>query len=295
DLRRAGPPRPRHQSLGGLERARRPRARHHPGPGHGRATGRLRPAQRRRRARLLSRHLVEKGARAMPYQIYALKYAERDTKQCTFFFREPSQDTLTLHFYLWVILGGPYPIVLDTGFSAADAQRREARKWVSPADMLARVGVKAAEVPVALISHLHWDHYQFFPGARFWVQREEMEFWTGIGGQHAHYRFFAEAEPLADLVKLNYAGRVRLVEGETRVLPVETARGTVVLTSDASHFYRNIERRDPVQIITNLPQMLQGFERIDELAGSPARVVTGHDPEVAKRFDEVEPGIIKIA
>ena len=50
----------------------------------------------------------------MAYQIYALKYAERDTKQCTFFFREPSQDTLTLHFYLWVILGGPYPIVLDT-------------------------------------------------------------------------------------------------------------------------------------------------------------------------------------
>ena len=60
----------------------------------------------------------------MPYQIYALKYAERDTKQCMFFFREPSQETLTLHFYLWVILGGPYPIVLDTGFSAADAQRR---------------------------------------------------------------------------------------------------------------------------------------------------------------------------
>jgi glyoxylase-like metal-dependent hydrolase (beta-lactamase superfamily II) len=252
----------------------------------------------------------------MPYQIYALKYAERDTKQCTFFFREPSQDTLTLHFYLWVILGGLYPIVLDTGFSAADAQRREARRWVSPADMLARVGVKAAEVPLALISHLHWDHwdgYQFFPGARFWVQREEMEFWTGFGGQHAHYRFFAEAEPLADLVKLNYAGRVRLVEGETPVLPginahligghtaglqvvsVETAKGTVVLTSDASHFYRNIERRDPVQIITNLPQMLQGFERIDGIAGSPARVVTGHDPEVAKRFDEVEPGIIKIA
>jgi glyoxylase-like metal-dependent hydrolase (beta-lactamase superfamily II) len=252
----------------------------------------------------------------MAYQIYALKYAERDTKQCTFFFREPSQDTLTLHFYLWVILGGPYPIVLDTGFSAADAQRREARKWVSPADMLARVGVKAAEVPVALISHLHWDHwdgYQFFPGARFWVQREEMEFWTGFGGQHAHYRFFAEAEPLADLVKLNYAGRVRLVEGETPVLPginahligghtaglqvlsVETPGGTVVLTSDASHFYRNIERRDPVQIITNLPQMLQGFERIDALAGSPQRIVTGHDPEVAKRFDEVEPGIIKIA
>jgi len=66
-------------------------------------------------------------------------------------------------------------------------------------------------------------------------------------------------------------------------------------TSDASHFYRNIERRDPVQIITNLPQMLAGFETIDALAGSKDRVVVGHDPEVATRFEQVEPGIIKIA
>ena len=252
----------------------------------------------------------------MTYQVYALKYAERDTKACQFFFREPSEETVTLHFYVWVILGGPHPVVLDTGFSAADAQRREARNWVSPAEMLARVGVKAADVPVVLVSHLHWDHwdgYQFFPGSRFWIQREEMAFWTGFAGNHAAYRQFAEAEPLADLVRLNYAGRVKLVEGEVEVLPglrahwvgghtaglqivsAPTARGPVVLTSDASHFYRNIERRDPVQIITSLPEMLQGFERIDELAGSSRLVVTGHDPEVAKRFDQVEPGIIKIA
>lgn len=252
----------------------------------------------------------------MPYQVYALKYAERDTKQCQFFFREASDDKLTLHFYLWVILGGSHPIVLDTGFSAEDAKRREARGWVSPAEMLRRVGVNAGEAPVALISHLHWDHwdgYRFFPGARFWIQREEAAFWTGFAGQYATYRQFAEAEALADLVRLNYAGRVRLVEGEVDVLPgirahwvgghtaglqvvsVETARGPVVLTSDASHFYRNIERRDPVQIITSLPQMLRGFDLIDELAGASRLVVTGHDPEVAKRFDEVEPGIIKIA
>jgi glyoxylase-like metal-dependent hydrolase (beta-lactamase superfamily II) len=252
----------------------------------------------------------------MTYQVYALKYAERDTKQCQFFFREPSQETLTLHFYLWVILGGPHPVVLDTGFTARDAQVREARHWVSPAEMLARVGVSAAEVPVALISHLHWDHwdgYRFFPGAQFWIQREEVAFWTGFAGNYDTYRQSVEAEALADLVRLNYAGRVKLIEGEVEVLPgirahwvgghtaglqmvsVPTARGPVVLASDASHFYRNVERRDPVQIITSLPQMLRGFERIDELAGSTRLVVTGHDPEVARRFDEVEPGIIKIA
>src|SRR2546428_127575 len=145
----------------------------------------------------------------MTYQIYALKYGERDTKESQFFFREASQKPLTLHFFVWVILGGPHPIVVDTGCTAVDAQAKELRAFVSPADML--------------------------------------------------------------------------------------AKGTVVLTSDASHFYRNIERRDPVQIITNLPQMLAGFEKIDALAGAKERVVVGHDPEVATRFDQVEPGIVKIA
>ena len=32
----------------------------------------------------------------MTYQVYALKYAERDLKECQFFFRENSQATLTL-------------------------------------------------------------------------------------------------------------------------------------------------------------------------------------------------------
>ena len=89
----------------------------------------------------------------------------------------------------------------------------------------------------------------------------------------------------------------RWVGGHTaglQIVSVPTARGRVVLTSDASHFCRNIERREPVQIITHLPQMLQGFDWIDALAGSSPLVVVGHDPEVARRFDEVEPGIIKI-
>jgi hypothetical protein len=41
--------------------------------------------------------------------------------------------------------------------------------------------------------------------------------------------------------------------------------------------------------------MLAGFETIRELAGSPGRIVAGHDPEVATRFETVEAGIIRIA
>jgi hypothetical protein len=69
----------------------------------------------------------------------------------------------------------------------------------------------------------------------------------------------------------------------------------VVLTSDASHFYRNVERYQPVQIITSLPQMLAAFDTIHALAGGDKLIVAGHDPEVAARFKPMERGIIRIA
>jgi glyoxylase-like metal-dependent hydrolase (beta-lactamase superfamily II) len=249
---------------------------------------------------------------AATYQIYALKYGERETKEGQFFFRESSQKPLTLHFFVWVILGGRHPIVVDTGCTEADAKVKELRAFVNPADMLARVGVKAAEVPLTLVSHLHWDHwggYPYFPGSTFWMQREELEFWTGIAGQHENYRSFALPESLAQLVRLNYSGRVKLVTGEAEVLPgivpgwVVTPRGSDYsvptagyggVTSDASHFYRISSGVIPCEH-PRTSQMLAGFETIDALAGAKERVVVGHDPEVATRFEQVEPGIIKIA
>lgn len=111
----------------------------------------------------------------------------------------------------------------------------------------------------------------------------------------------------------NYANMIRNVEGDHEVWPgirvhrvggstaglqivtVETRRGTVVLTSDASHFYHNVETREPLQIITRLPEMLTAFETIDRLGGSAKLVVAGHDTQVADRFTPVEPGTIKIA
>src|SRR5437773_2015760 len=153
------------------------------------------------------------------YQIYALKYAERDTTACQFFFREHSHDPITLHYFVWLILGGPHPVLVDTGFMEDDVER--------------------------------------LPGLR--VHR--------VGGHTAGLQ----------------------------IVSVETARGRVVLTSDAAHFYRNVERYQPTQIITNLPEMLAGFDTINALAGDPARVVTGHDPEVAARFKPLEPGIIQVA
>jgi glyoxylase-like metal-dependent hydrolase (beta-lactamase superfamily II) len=207
-------------------------------------------------------------------------------------------------------------VLVDTGFLDDEARGRGMRNYVSPAAMVERAGVMPADVPLALVTHLHYDHWAghtLFPNAEFWIQREEVAFWTGRHAGAPAFRGSANVPSLEHLVTLNYAQRIRIVEGEREVLPgirvhrvgghtaglqivtVETARGPVVLTSDASHFYRNVETRQPVQIITNLPEMLEAFETIHELAGPQKLIVAGHDPQVSERFTVVEPGIVKIA
>src|SRR5262245_61615708 len=250
------------------------------------------------------------------YEVYALKYGERDTTKCQFFFREASHTPLTLHYFVWLIMGGPHPVLVDTGFLEDDAQARGIRNYVSPAVMVERAGVKPGEVPLALITHLHYDHWaghSLFPAAEYWVQHDEVAFWTGPFAATPAFRQSANVGSLERLVTLNYANRMRIIAGDREVMPglrvhrvgghtaglqivtVETARGPVVLTSDASHFYHNVETRQPVQIITSLPEMLAAFETIHTLAGPGRMIVAGHDPQVADRFKPVEPGIIKIA
>src|SRR2546430_6184629 len=112
------------------------------------------------------------------YEVYALKYGERDTTACQFFYREASHESITLHYYVWLILGGPHPILVDTGFLDDDARERGIRSYVSPAAMVERAGVKPGDVPVALITHLHYDHWaghSLFPGAEYWIQRDEVD------------------------------------------------------------------------------------------------------------------------
>jgi glyoxylase-like metal-dependent hydrolase (beta-lactamase superfamily II) len=250
------------------------------------------------------------------YEVYALKYGERDTTKCQFFYREGSHDKLTLDYFVWLILGGPHPVLVDTGFLEDDARARGIRNYITPAAAVERAGIKPADIPVSLISHLHYDHWaghSLFPRAEFWVQRDEVAFWTGRYASMPAFRGSSNVQQLMQVVPLNYANRLRIIHGDHEVLPgirlyrvgghtaglqimtVQTARGTVVLTSDASHFYHNVETRNPTQIITSLPEMLEGFETIHTLAGSTKLIVAGHDPLVADRFTPVGPGVIKIA
>jgi glyoxylase-like metal-dependent hydrolase (beta-lactamase superfamily II) len=112
-------------------------------------------------------------------------------------------------------------------------------------------------------------------------------------------------EDIVHLVRENFAGRLRFVAGTDEVVPgitvhrvgghaaglqvvrVNTARGNVVLASDATHYYANIEEDRPYSVVKDLADMYAAFEIVRWLADSPEHVVPGHDPLVMERFPAV--------
>ena len=63
-----------------------------------------------------------------------------------------------------------------------------------------------------------------------------------------------------------------------------TRRGWLVLASDASHFYANMEQVRPFPIVFNVADMVEGYARLLSLAASKDHIIPGHDPQVMARY-----------
>src|SRR3546814_11593649 len=70
----------------------------------------------------------------------------------------------------------------------------------------------------------------------------------------------------------------------TTLFRSNTPRGWVVLASDASHYYENMERQRPFPIVHNVADMLSGYARLESAAASPDHIIPGHDPLVMERY-----------
>jgi glyoxylase-like metal-dependent hydrolase (beta-lactamase superfamily II) len=119
---------------------------------------------------------------------------------------------------------------------------------------------------------------------------------------HAFMRAAYEVEDVIGMVRAVYAERVVFHDGDAAVAPgievyrigghtrglqavrVVTGRGMVVLASDASHYYENLEQGRVFSILDSAADVLDGYRRLRELAARPELIVPGHDPEVMRRY-----------
>ena len=251
------------------------------------------------------------------YAAYAVKYAERAARRPEHFIGGDPHDTpMDMDYFVWAIVGDDGVWVVDTGFDHLDADRRNRNLVRSVTDALATVDVDAARVEDVILTHLHYDHvggFAQFPSARFHLQDDEMSYASGRFMAHQVFSHAYTADHVADLVHLVYEGRVQFHDGDAELAPglsihrvgghtkglqvvrVATSIGWLVLASDASHYYENMQTGRPFPIVYDLGAMLEGYERCRQLASSPDYVVPGHDPLVFDRYPPAKPGLEGVA
>jgi glyoxylase-like metal-dependent hydrolase (beta-lactamase superfamily II) len=245
------------------------------------------------------------------YEVFAIRYATRAARRADHFIGgDPHDGPMPMDYFVWVIAGAERVFMVDTGFTAETAARRKRQFLRCPIESLRLLGIEPDSITDVVLTHLHYDHagnFHKLPNARFYLQERELAFATG---RHIRYPYFGhgfEVEDVVGMVRLNFKRRLELYDGETELAPgvtlhlapghtaglqvvrVRTSRGNVVLASDASHFYENLETNRPFIAAVDIAAMLDSFREVERLADSRRHIIPGHDPLVMRRYAPPSP------
>jgi glyoxylase-like metal-dependent hydrolase (beta-lactamase superfamily II) len=244
-------------------------------------------------------------------EVLAVKYGDRVTTRAEMYlnfhiYGEPDAD-LDIDYYFWVIRDSGGVILVDTGFAPESGARRHRQSHTTPAEALRGLGINPDDVTAIVITHAHWDHVgnvRQFPGAQLVLTEAEYAFWTSALAERMHFAAHSEPDEIALLARARMEDRVTLFRGRCSLAPgIELTEvgghtpgqliasvatrdgGTVVLASDALHFYEEVERDRPFAILADLPAMYRAYDTLAQLATQPGTsLVAGHDPLVRTRF-----------
>lgn len=246
------------------------------------------------------------------YEVFALRYANVDRKRRDNFMEiHDSHDLpMPMDYFVWLIRGEDRLILVDTGFNKSAASSRKRNFIRCPIQALELLDVKPQDITETVITHMHYDHAgnsDLLPNSRFHLQEAEMHFATGRYMLYKPLRHSFNVEDVVNLVRGVYQERVVFHNGDVELAPgiqlihvgghtlglqavrVHTGRGWVVLASDASHFYENMNMDAPFPIVFNVGEMLDGYRKLLALADSPAHLIPGHDPLVLKQYPPYGP------
>jgi glyoxylase-like metal-dependent hydrolase (beta-lactamase superfamily II) len=243
------------------------------------------------------------GAASTPeYSIQAIRYATTPGVPVSMLvIGAPKDEKIDVAMVVWLIRGGDHTILFDSGFHRDTFIKDFPMKdYLRPDEAARLAGVTPEEVTDIVISHAHWDHMggiDLFPKANVWIQKDEYRYYTMDAWQPGGDHGGIDPEDAKQLVQLNTEGRIRLVDGDnveifpgiraytgarhtydSQYLRVE-GNPTFVLASDNCYLYRNLSSHMASATFTDADHAanIAAQSRMVELAGSPDRVVPGHD------------------
>jgi glyoxylase-like metal-dependent hydrolase (beta-lactamase superfamily II) len=245
------------------------------------------------------------------YELFAIRYATRDAKRREHFIGgDPHDAPMPMDYFLWVAIGPERAFVIDTGFTAEIAAKRGRTYLRCPVETLKVLGVDGDTVQDVILTHLHYDHvgnFHKFAAAQFHLQEPEMQYATGRYMRYPRLAHSFEVEDVVGMVRLNFARRVIFYNAGAELAPgitlhpvgghsmglqfvrVHTKRGWVVVASDVTHFYENMDSGRPFTTAFHVGKMLEGFDALRAHAPSPHHIVPGHDPLVMQRYPAPRP------
>jgi glyoxylase-like metal-dependent hydrolase (beta-lactamase superfamily II) len=245
------------------------------------------------------------------YEVLAIRYGSRMTERSDVFLNYPAygepDGPIGMDYFFWVARNAERTVVIDSGYSAAGGARRKRTMLHPPADALRTLGIDPAGVGQVVVSHGHYDHIgnlDAMSSAELVMSGLEYDFWTSPVAERALFAYSSEVADITELRSAQAQGRITRIAGTTDVAPgisvvevgghtpgqlltlVNTPTGTVVLASDAIHYYEEIERDRPFSNVADLIGMYRAFDTLRDLQSQPGTIiVAGHDPDVLNRFD----------
>ena len=236
------------------------------------------------------------------YSIQAIRYATSPGVPVSELVPGYSADTkVDIAMVVWLIRGGGHTILFDSGFYRQTFTKDFPMKdYLRPDEAVKTAGVAPEAVTDVVISHAHWDHMggvDLFPKAQIWIQKDEYRYYTGEAWQPGGSHGGIDPEDVKALLIANTEGRLHLVDGDnveifpgirayngsrhtydSQFLCVE-GKPNYVLASDNVYFYLNLSTHLPSATFTDADHAanVANQTRMIQLAGSPDRVIPGHD------------------
>ncbi len=263
-----------------------------------------------------ARTIQEPASRpAMVFRIYPLRNgACKLAGQHAFQGGNPN-ETYEYALYLFLLLGGEKPALIDAGLSdVAEMNRGAAHVFREPIQQapdetsraqLRKFGLRPEDIGYVFVTHLHFDHVDDllnYTNARIYIGKKEWQGATAAAPTWGHGRILHEF-----MTNPQCQRRLVLVEDET-LLPgiesfwigghtpgsmaycIDTAQGQVVLTGDTVSLLANLERNIPPGVFTSSGECLTAYKKIRAKA---SLVLPSHDPTTLERWPPLPPGAPK--
>lgn len=258
---------------------------------------------------------AERKSDAPVYRIYPLRNGVCKIAGDHAFYGGDNAETYDYALYIWLILGGEKPMLVDAGLTNVAEMNKGAagvlREPISqePAEstrvQLRKFGLEPEDIGHIFITHLHFDHVDGlddYPNATVHIGRKEWELATAneFRGSWGHGRIMGEF-----LNNPQWKKRLSLV-GDEQVLPgieafwigghtpgstayrINTAHGRVVVTGDTISLLANLEK--PVGVYSSVEEVKAAMAKVKQKADI---VLPSHDPGTIGRWPPLPEGALR--